>query len=130
MVQTIINKLKLDETWTKVNLNDDGFYLIAIKEKVKKLKEKEIESNKVNKVYFEIGIDSGIKDKYITVNRVVLDFNDETSDNEDINSITAFTRIQGLPKEFYIRPIKIVDYTSTIYSKDIEAAISIKVNLS
>ena len=130
MVQTIINKLKLDGTWTKVNLNDDGLYLIAIKEKAKKLKEKEIESNKVNKIYFEIGIDSGIKDKYITVNRVVLDFNDETSDNEDINLITAFTRVQGLPKEFYIRPIKIIDYTSTVYSKDIETAIAIKVNLN
>lgn len=130
MTQTIINKLKLDGTWTKVNLNDDGLYLIAIKEKAKKLKEKEIESNKVNKIYFELGIDSGIKDKPITINRISLDFNDETSDNEDINSITAFTRVQGLPKEFYIRPIKIVTYDSVVYSKDIETGISIKVNLN
>lgn len=130
MVQTVINKLKLDGTWIKVSVNDNSFYLIAIKEKAKKLKEKEIESNKVNKIYFEIGIDSGIKDKPITINRISLDFNDETSDNEDINSITAFTRVQGLPKEFYIRPIKIIDYTSTVYSKDIETAIAIKVNLN
>lgn len=130
MTQTIINKLKLDNNWTKVNLNNDKFYLIAIKEKVKKLKEKEIESSKVDKIYFELGIDSGIKDKPITINRISLDFNDETSDTEDINSITAFTRVQGLPKEFYIRPIKIIDYTSTVYSKDIETAIVIKVNLN
>ena len=132
MVQTVINKLKLDGTWIKVSVNDNSFYLIAIKEKAKKLKEKEkeIESNKVNKIYFEIGIDSGIKDKPIAINRISLDFNDETSDNEDINSITAFTRVQGLPKEFYIRPIKIIDYTSTVYSKDIETAIAIKVNLN
>ena len=130
MVQTIINKLKLDGTWTKVNLNDDGFYLIAIKEKVKKLKEKEIDSNDVDKISFELGIDSGIKDKPIIVSRVVLDFNDETSEDADINLITAFTRVQGLTKEFYIRPIKIVDYASTVYSKDIETAIAIKVNLN
>lgn len=130
MTQTIINKLKLDGTWIKVSVNDNSFYLIAIKEKAKKLKEKEINSNDVDKISFELGIDSGIKDKPIIVNRVVLDFNDETSDNEDINSITAFTRVQGLPKEFYIRPIKIIDYTSTVYSKDIETAIAIKVNLN
>lgn len=129
MIQTIINKLKLDGTWTKVNLNDDGLYLIAIKEKAKKLKEKEIESNKVNKIYFEIGIDSGIKDKPITINRISLDFNDETSDNEDINSITAFTRVQGLPKEFYIRPTKIVTYDSKAYTENIETTISVKVNI-
>lgn len=130
MVQTIISKLKLDNNWIKVNLNDDSFYLIAIKEKVKKLKEKEIESSKVDKIYFEIGIDSGIKYKPITINRISLDFNDETSEDTDINSITAFNRFQGLPKEFYIKPIKIVTYDSVVYSKDIETGISIKVNLN
>lgn len=130
MVQTLISKLKLDNNWIKVNLNDDSFYLIAIKEKVKKLKDKEIQSNKVDKIYFEIGIDSGIKDKPITINRISLDFNDETSEDTDINSITAFNRFQGFPKEFYIRAIKIVTYDSTVYSKDVETAIAIKVNLN
>lgn len=130
MVQTLISKLKLDNNWIKVNLNDDSFYLIAIKEKVKKLKDKEIQSNKVDKIYFEIGIDSGIKDKPITINRIALDFKDETSEDENINSITAFNRFQGFPKEFYIKPIKIVTYDSTVYSKDIETGISIKVNLN
>ena len=130
MTQTIINKLKLDGTWIKVSVNDNSFYLIAIKEKAKKLKEKEIESSKVDKIYFELGIDSGIKDKPIIVNRVVLDFNDETSEDTDINLITAFTRVQGLTKEFYIRPTKIVTYDSVVYSKNIETGISIKVNLN
>ena len=130
MVQTLISKLKLDNNWIKVNLNDDSFYLIAIKEKVKKLKDKEIQSNKVDKIYFEIGIDSGIKDKPITINRIALDFKDETSEDENINSITAFNRFQGFPKEFYIKPIKIVTYDSIVYSKDIETGISIKVNLN
>lgn len=130
MVQTLISKLKLDNSWIKVNLNDDSFYLIAIKEKVKKLKEKEIESSKVDKIYFEVAIDSGIKDKPITINRIALDFKDETSEDTDINSITAFNRFQGFPKEFYIRAIKIFTYDSTVYSKDIETGISIKVNLN
>lgn len=130
MTQTIINKLKLDGTWIKVSVNDNSFYLIAIKEKVKKLKDKEIESSKVDKIYFEVAIDSGIKDKPITINRISLDFNDETSEDIDINSITAFNRFQGFPKEFYIRAIKIVTYDSIVYSKDAEAAISIKVNLN
>ena len=130
MTQTIINKLKLDGTWIKVSVNDNSFYLIAIKEKAKKLKEKEIESSKVDKIYFEVAIDSGIKDKPITINRIALDFKDETSEDEDINSITAFNRFQGFPKEFYIKPIKIVTYDSVVYSKDIETGISIKVNLN
>lgn len=129
MTQTIINKLKLDGTWIKVSVNDNSFYLIAIKEKAKKLKEKEIESSKVDKIYFELGIDSGIKDKPIIVNRVVLDFNDETSEDTDINLITAFTRVQGLPKEFYIRPTKIVTYNSIAYTENIETTISVKVNI-
>ena len=129
MTQTIINKLKLDNNWIKINLNNDKFYLIAIKEKAKKLKEKEIESSKVEKIYFELGIDSGIKDKPIIVNRVVLDFNDETSEDTDINLITAFTRVQGLPKEFYIRPTKIVTYNSIAYTENIETTISVKVNI-
>ena len=129
MTQTIINKLKLDGTWIKVSVNDNSFYLIAIKEKAKKLKEKEIESNKVNKIYFELGIDSGIKDKPITINRISLDFNDETSEDTDINLITAFTRVQGLPKEFYIRPTKIVTYNSIAYTENIETTISVKVNI-
>ena len=130
MVQTIISKLKLDNNWIKVNLNGDSFYLIAIKEKVKKLKDKEIESSKVDKIYFEVAIDRGITDKPITINRIALDFKDETSEDEDINSITAFNRFQGFPKDFYIKPIKIVTYDSTVYSKDIETGISIKVNLN
>ena len=130
MVQTLISKLKLDNNWIKVNLNDDSFYLIAIKEKVKKLKDKEIESSKVDKIYFEVAIDSGIKDKPITINRIALDFKDETSEDENINSITAFNRFQGFPKEFYIRPTKIVTYDSAVYSKDAETAIAIKVNLN
>lgn len=130
MVQTLISKLKLDNNWIKVNLNDDSFYLIAIKEEVKKLKDKEIKSSEVDKIYFEVAIDSGIKDKPITINRIALDFKDETSEDEDINSITAFNRFQGFPKDFYIKPIKIVTYDSTVYSKDIETGISIKVNLN
>lgn len=129
MIQTIINKLKLDGTWIKVSVNDNSFYLIAIKEKAKKLKEKEINSNDIDKISFELGIDSGIKDKPIIVSRVVLDFNDETSEDTDINLITAFTRVQGLPKEFYIRPTKIVTYNSIAYTENIETTISVKVNI-
>ena len=126
MIQNIIGKIKVDNKWFKVNNNSDSFYLIGIKENVKKLSDNQIDSKIIDKVYFEIGIESGIKNKLLTIGHLVLDFKDQTS-SEDINDITAFVKVQGYPKEFYIRPVSFTTYEGVKYT-DKETYIAINVN--
>lgn len=125
MVKNIISKIKLDKQWYKVEANK-GFYLIGIKETVKKLAENEIKSADVDKITFEIGIDCGIKNKPLTIKYLTLDFKDVTS-SEDINDITAFIYEQYLPTEFYIRPTSFVTFDGTRYTDKI-TAVSININ--
>ena len=129
MVQEIINKLTLDKFWHKITLKSDTFYLIAIKQKSKKLKEKEIDSSQVDKIYFEIGIDSGIKDQPLTIYRTSLDFKDETSEQPTINDISAFTRVSGIFNEIYIKPTYIILKDGKIIDDNAWSNISIRVNL-
>ena len=129
MVQEIINKLTLDKFWHKITLKSDTFYLIAIKQKSKKLKEKEIDSSQVDKIYFEIGIDSGIKDQQLTIYRTSLDFKDETSEQPTINDISAFTRVSGIFNEIYIKPTYIILKDGKIIDDNAWSNISIRVNL-
>lgn len=129
MVQEILERLNLDKVWHKVNLKSDTFYLIAIKQKSKKLREKEISSDQVDKIYFEIAIDSGVKDQPLTISRALLDFRNETSEQPDINNISAFIRISGLFNEIYIRPSYIITKDGKTIYDNTWSNISIRVNL-
>lgn len=129
MVQNILTRIKLDKKWYKINTEKSSeFYFIGIKDQVKKLTESQIDTKLVDKIYFEVGIDSGIKNKPLTINHIILDFKDQTS-SEDINDITAFTKVQGLPKEFYIRPTSIITYNNIKYTADKETSVSVNINL-
>lgn len=126
MVKGIISKIKLDNQWHKVE-STKGFYLIGIKETVKKLAEKEIASKDIDKIVFEIGIDCGIKNKPITIKYLTLDFKDVTSSSQDINDLTAFIYEQSLPTEFYIRPVSLTKYDGTRIT---EGSVAISVNIN
>ena len=68
-----------------------------------------IDVKKVRLISLELGIDSGIENKPITIGRVTLNFGEETSSDPEINSRTAFTFLSRVPDVFYIRPISIDD---------------------
>lgn len=128
-VSNIIKKVKLNREWLSVNLGSfNDFYLIAIKGA--KEKKDTIDPKDIIKVRFEVGIDSGIKDKPLTIQFISLDFNDITSTSNEINKITAFSRIVNFPNQFYIRPISIDTIEKTITSGEVNIAVNINaVNL-
>lgn len=124
-VTNIIKKVKLNNEWLSVNLgNHNDFFLIAIKGN--KEKKDTIDPKDIIKVRFEIGIDSGIKDRPLTIQFVTLNFNDVTSSSNDLNKITAFIKIMNNPSQFYIRPVSIDTVDKTLTSGDV--AISVNVN--
>ena len=125
MLSKILTRTKIDNIWRKVDLKKcNACYLIAIKEKETKKDTINVES--VKKLRFELGIESGIEGKPITIQYINLDFNDITSGNNEINKITAFTRLTGLPNDFYIRLTAIDDGTKEF--KTGETAISVNIN--
>lgn len=103
-------------------------YIIAVKEDAGKKDTINPETIKI--ITFEIGIDSGVKNKPITISRFSLNFNEITSSDEMLNKITAFTRLLNIPNNFYLRPISIDDGVKTIHKGEVAIAININpVNL-
>lgn len=107
MVKNIISIMNIDKSWQKVSIDENDYYLIAIKEQKKE--KDDIDSSTVKRIRFEIAIDSGIKNQPLTIQYVNLDFSDITSGNNEINKITAFAKMVNQPKEFYIRPVSIMN---------------------
>ncbi len=126
MISTILDKIRLTDTWQLINLKTyNDCYLIGIKRE--KNKKDLINSIDVQSIKFELGIESGIKDQPLTIQTISLNFNDMTSFNESLNEITAFTRILNIPSEFYIRPISI----TTKDSKEIKSGeVNITINVN
>lgn len=125
MVQNIIPKINLKDSWRKINLNKfNSFYLIAIKENDDP--KDTIKASSIKKIRFEIGIDCGLKNQPLTIQYLNIDFNDMTSGNNEINKIAAFTRCMNLPMEFYIKIVSLDDGLREI--KDGETSISININ--
>ena len=114
MIQEILSKISLDKQWSKVDLGvSNTFYMIAVRKAMDK--KDVLDPMKVDRVYFEVGIDSGVKNKPITIDHICLDFNDQSSDN----NITAFMSKHNYLKEFYIRPVRLVlkDSSSVVEGK-------------
>lgn len=125
MTVNVIPRLKLNDKFYNVDLKTfNDFYIIAVKEK--ETKRDTIKVDNVRKVRFEIAIDSGIKDKPLTIQYINLDFNDITSGNNEINKITAFQRLLNMPQNFYIKPVSVDDGQKEIKSG--ETSITININ--
>lgn len=104
----IIDSIVLDGEWQQVdNEGYNNFYVIGVKEDAQVTDT--IDVKKVRLISLELGIDSGIENKPITIGRVTLNFGEETSSDPEINSRTAFTFLSRVPDVFYIRPISIDD---------------------
>lgn len=125
-VSNIIDNLTLDKKWTSIQLgtNLHDAYLIAIKEESSDTTI--INTKDIISVQLEIGIESGISNEYITIQRVSLNFKDFTSSDSTINEKTAFAALHNLPTNFYIRPISIQTATKQIE----EGKTSLSINLN
>lgn len=106
-VTKIIDNIALDGNWHSVSLGNDlhTFYLIGIKEA--KAETDTVNSEDVTKVGFELGIESGIENKYLTIGRVALNFGLNTSSDPELDKITAFERCMNYPSNFFIRPVEL-----------------------
>ena len=125
-VSNITKRIKLNRDWLSVNLGSfNDFYLIAVKDK--KEKKDIINPADIIKVRFEVGIDSGIKDKPLTIQFLSLDFNETTSSDEITNKMTAFTRVVNFPNQFYIRPVSIDTVEKTITTGEVNIAVNVNV---
>ena len=123
-VKNLIGQICTDDGWQLVNNPNKDFYLIAIKGT--KAKNDTIDPANVKRIKFEIGVDSGIEGKPITVGYVALNFDEVTSSDADLNRITAFTRLV-YPTAFYIRVVSLYDAKGEVKGKAV-TSISININ--
>lgn len=122
----IIDNLKLNSNWTQVTLGSNlhSIYLIAIKEV--KESSNTIDPKDIISVQLELGIESGISGEYIVIQRCSLNFQDFTSSKTEINEKTAFIKLDGVPSNFYIRPISVQTASKQLN----EGQTNIDINLS
>ena len=127
-LKKICETLSLETTsWTKIELGSDlnSFYLIGVKEL--KGESDTIDPKDVKIINFEVGIECGITNKYLTIGTLTLDFDAFTSRDKDLNSNTAMARYLNHPSVFYIKPLDIVTYSGAKYT---EGTTTIGVNIN
>ena len=109
-ITKIMSNLNTSE-WIKATsvTGNHGAYIIAIKEAKTATDICSIDDLKY--VVMEVGIDSGLTDKPLTVTRIKLNFNEETSSDLDLNAKTAFTRISQMPSTLYFKVVSYGDAT-------------------
>jgi hypothetical protein len=124
MITSILSRIKLNSEWVTVDMSSfNDCYAIAVKETAGKNDTIDPETIKI--ITFEIGIDSGIKNKPITISRFSLNFNELTSSDVETNKLTAFAKLSGLPSNFYIRPLSMDDGKKTITAGEVAIALNI-----
>lgn len=125
MIINISNSIKVNGVWQKVELkNTNNVYLIVAKNKLNK--KDTINCENVKKVRFEVAIDSGIKDKPLTIRYININFDDITSGNNEINKTTGFVKLADIPSKFYIRVSSLDDGFKSIH----EGTTNITVNIN
>ena len=113
-LKKIFKTIDLNGKWTKVSLQKyNDFYLTAIKAD-KEAKTDTLAKECVQKIRFEVAIESGKKGKPFTINYVTLNFNDISSSDVEVNKVTALTKVMNYPQTFYIRPIDMTGERSTV----------------
>lgn len=124
MITSVLSRIKLNKEWVTVDMSTfNDCYAVAVKETAGKNDTIDPETIKI--ITFEIGIDSGIKNKPITISRFSLNFNDVSSSDEETNKLTAFAKLSGLPTSFYIRPLSMDNGIKTITEGEVAIALNI-----
>lgn len=126
MIKKILDNLTINSDWIKVSLEEyNNCYLIAIKDLTETTGF--IPSANIKRIRFEVGIDSGITNKPVTISYFNVNFEDITSGNNEVNKLTAFTRLAGFPNEFYLRVSSVQQDFDEVTSGKV--AISLNVNM-
>lgn len=126
MIKKILDNLTINSDWIKVSLEEyNNCYLIAIKDLTETTGF--IPSANIKRIRFEVGIDSGITNKPVTISYFNVNFEDITSGNNEVNKLTAFTRLTGFPNEFYLRVSSVQQDFDEVTSGKV--AISLNVNM-
>ena len=103
----IIERLNTS-SWTKATsaTGNYGAYVIAFKDPASS--EDVCSIDDLRHVVLELGIESG-SSEILTVNRLKLDFKEETSSNKELNGKTAFVRIPPMPSPLYFKAAAFYD---------------------
>ena len=75
-------------------------------------------------IVLELGIDSGISGKPITIQNVKLNFSEQTSTDAELNNKTAMTRIGAMPTPLYYRVLVFADSTKEYTSGKLPVSIN------
>lgn len=121
---TVIEKTNIDSSWMSYSLgSNNGMYVIAIKGA--KATTDVFDVNDLKYITMDVGIDSGIKDKPLTISRLKLNFDEFTSDNVSLNKKTAFIRLNQLPTDIYLRVTSFADSTKEYKTGSMSVSINI-----
>ena len=123
-VSKIIDRLTLG-TWLKTNIDDfNSCYVIAIKGT--KNKADTIDVDKVSRISFELGIDSGIKNEPLPIGRVNIGFKDVSTVSDSLKGKIGGALASRIPSEFYIRATSV-----DVDMREVKSGtVSISVNLN
>jgi len=123
-LSNIISKITLGE-WLQTDSDNFNYcYLIAIKGT--KQEGDTIDPKDVRRITFELGIDCGISQKPLTIQRFTINFNDEISPNNELNDIARGVRLTNIPNEFYIKVVSVDDGKKEIA----EGTVAIEINMN
>lgn len=121
----IIEKITLGE-WLETDLDNQSYaYLIAVK--ATQAQEGDVVAPKdVRNIIFELGIESGVTNKPLTIQRVVLNFNDEISPNNELNEIARGAKLTHLPGDkIYIKAISVDNGKEEIKTGTVNISVNI-----
>lgn len=125
-MKKIFKRVVLNDEWKKITLKKhNDFYLTAIKAD-KTSRKDTLNKNCVRKIRFEIAVDSGKKDKYMTINYISLNFNDASSSDKVFNECSAIAKVVNYPSTFYIKAIDMTGESSVVCEG--ETSISVYLN--
>ena len=124
-ITQIIESLDTSKGWLQASnvTGTWGCYVIGVKGA--KVDTDVFDVNDLKYVVLEIGIDSGIEKSPITLTRIKLNFNEETSSDKETNAKTALAKLTQMPSTIYFKPVAFADQTKEY----LEGKINVSVNV-
>lgn len=104
-VTAVFQKMELKLAWTEVNLesNDHNAYFIAYRRPALTDNAAYVNKDLVQKLVFEIAIDSGVSDCPVIIDTFDIDFDDCLNQDDTLKGNVGFHKSLELLENFYIR---------------------------